>query len=204
MQLERVLETVGVDREKLPRFIRPAEKRGFPMGPLWFVLGAAATSAVAYFMTQPPRIVRGTSGKKVRDVMIDRVITIPASATLMEAAQRMRDSNVGVLPVLDGEQVVGVVTDRDLVVRGVARHASAGAVPVGEVSTKLLVCADPSWDVERAMQMMREHRIGRLPVVDESKRVVGILTLSSLALRSGEEGEALETAQEVSQRSARA
>jgi CBS domain-containing protein len=172
--------------------------------PIWMVLGAAAGAVGALWYRSPERGRAETRGKKIRHVMIDKVVTIAASATLMEAAQRMGDSNVGVLPVVDGEQVSGVITDRDLVVRGLARHANAGTLTVGECATKIPVCARPDWDVEEAMRLMSEHRIGRLPVVDDANRLVGMVTLSSLALRSGDDNEALGAAQQVSRRSARA
>jgi CBS domain-containing protein len=174
------------------------------IAPFWMALGAIAGAAGTMWLRSSERSRLGARGKKIRDVMIDKVVTIAASATLMEAAQRMGDSNVGVLPVVDGERVSGLITDRDLVIRGLARHANPGTLTVGECATKIPVCAHPEWDVEEAMRLMSAHRIGRLPVVDDANRLVGMVTLSSLALRSGDENEALEAAQQVSRRSARA
>jgi CBS domain-containing protein len=198
---ERVLESVDEGRDKLAGILRPRQRS---RAPFWMVLGAVAGAVGTVWLRSQDRSRVATRGKKIREVMIDKVVTIAASATLMEAAQRMGDSNVGVLPVVEGEQVSGVITDRDLVVRGLARHANAGAVTVGECATKIPVCARPEWDVEEAMRLMSEHRIGRLPVVDDANRLVGMVTLSSLALRSGDESEALGAAQQVSRRSARA
>jgi CBS domain-containing protein len=199
---ERVLEGVEEGRDRLADIIRPRHRS---FAPLWTMMLGAVVGAVGATVLRPPERARvATRGKKIREVMIDKVVTIPASATLMEAAQRMGDSNVGVLPVVEGEQVSGVITDRDLVVRGLARHANAGTLTVGECATKIPVCARPEWDVEEAMRLMSEHRVGRLPVVDDANRLVGMVTLSSLALRSGDENEALEAAQHVSRRSARA
>jgi CBS domain-containing protein len=200
----RVLDSVDEGRDRLADIIRPVRPRQRSLAPLWMVLGAAAGAVGTVLLRSQERSRTGTHGKKIRDVMIDKVVTIPASATLMEAAQRMGDSNVGVLPVVEGEQVSGVITDRDLVVRGLARHANAGTLTVGECATKIPVCARPEWDVEEAMRLMSEHRIGRLPVVDDANRLVGMVTLSSLALRSGDDNEALGAAQQVSRRSARA
>jgi CBS domain-containing protein len=75
---------------------------------------------------------------------------------------------------------------------------------VAECATWDIICAQAESSLEDAMEVMADSRIGRLPVVDADNRVIGILTLSSLALRSSRQGEALETAQEVSKRSARA
>ena len=135
--------------------------------------------------------------------MVDKVMTIDAGATLHEAAQLMLEGNVGVLPVLENGEVRGIVTDRDLVVRGLARHEYVHTVRVGECATKILVSARPDWTTDEAMRVMSEHQIGRLPVVDDRNQLVGMVTLSSLALRSGDERDTLETAQKVARRSAR-
>jgi CBS domain-containing protein len=135
--------------------------------------------------------------------MIDKVMTVDANATLREAAQIMLDGNVGALPVMEAGEVRGIVTDRDLVVRGIARYSEMSGVRVGEVATRILVSARPDWTVDEAMRVMSEHQIGRLPVIDDRHQVVGMVTLSSLALRGGDEEDALATAQNVSRRSAR-
>jgi IMP dehydrogenase len=84
-----------------------------------------------------------------------------------------------------------------------ARNMDVASTPVRYVATDELACARPDWDIEEALQVMGDCQIGRLPVVDEQDRVIGIVTLSSLALRSREQRDALHTAQEVSRRSAR-
>jgi CBS domain-containing protein len=167
---------------------------------LGLALGAAALSRLA-------RRRRRTGGSwgRIEDVMVGDVLTIEASATLTEAAQTMRDANVGVLPVTDGDGVLrGLITDRDLVVRAMARGADPTRTLVAECATRDLVCARRESPIEEALEVMGECQIGRLPVVDDDNRVIGIATLSSLALRSrDDEAEALHTAQAVSRRSAR-
>lgn len=171
---------------------------GVPQTYLWIGLGLLGAAVIATLMRG-----RTGSGTSVGDVMVRNVLTIEASATLLEAAQKMREANVGVLPVVDAGRLRGVVTDRDLVVRGMARGMDAAQTPVRYIASEDLACARADWDVEDAMQVMADCQVGRLPVVDDDNRVIGIVTLSSLALRSDEEHEALETAQEVSRRSAR-
>ncbi len=169
-----------------------------------FVLPAAgllAASTAALFLR---RRAHGASGRRVRDVMVDEVMTIDAGATIREAAQRMRDGNIGVLPVVEQGRLRAIVTDRDLVVRGLATGADPFTTRVGDCATGDIVCARAESPIEEAMEVMRDCQIGRLPVVDADNRVIGIVTLSSLALRSRQQSEALETAQEVSKRSARA
>jgi CBS domain-containing protein len=182
--------------------IIPRQKRGSEPY-LWFG-GGALIGALALFLSQKSGLSAGWSRGYVRDVMIHDVESIDASATLREAAQKMRDANVGVLPITQGGRIKGVITDRDIVVRGMARGADPSTTRVGECATTDAVAARPDWTVYQAMSVMAERQIGRLPVVDDSDAVVGIVTLSSLALRAGEKEEALDTAKQVSRRSARA
>jgi CBS domain-containing protein len=143
------------------------------------------------------------SGRTVKDVMIGNVISVDSSATLAEAAQLMRDGNVGVLPVVEGGRLRGLLTDRDIVVRAVARGLDARSTRVAECATPDIVSAKPEWSADEAGRAMARHQIGRLPVVDEDGHLVGIVTLSSLALRSHDAERALHAAEQVSRRSAR-
>ena len=184
-------------RDRLPR--RWMRGKGRYLLPAGRAASAAGALALAYTW-------RTRSGERheVREVMVNDVLTIEADATLVEAAQLMRDGNVGVLPVVEDGQLRGIVTDRDLVVRGMAEGTVPSMTRVAECATWDIVCARANSSIEEAMEVMADSRIGRLPVVDADNRVIGILTLSSLALRSQQQGDALETAQEVSKRSARA
>jgi CBS domain-containing protein len=177
--------------------------RAEPSRWLWLLVGGAA-GAAAMLASRRARGAVAWGARRVEDVMVHDVETIDASASLLQAAQRMRDANVGVLPVVEGGRLRGVLTDRDIVVRGVARGTDPSSLRAGEVASRDLVAARPDWPVQQAMDTMAMHQIGRLPVVDDSERVVGIVTLSSLALRSARQDEALDTAKEVSRRSARA
>ena len=141
---------------------------------------------------------------KVRDVMVRKVVTIEPSASLAEAAQRMREANVGVLPVVDEGEVRGVITDRDLVVRAVAEGVNVTSTAVGDYATTEPIVAHPDWPVDRAMEAMARAQIGRLPVVAYGYTLAGIVTLGSLALRSKKDKETLKAAKEVSRRSVKA
>jgi CBS-domain-containing membrane protein len=140
----------------------------------------------------------------VRDVMVTDVVTIEPSASLESAARAMERANVGVLPVIDEGRVRGVITDRDIVIRAVARGADASATRVEECLTSDVVAARPDWSTDEALQAMSNAQVGRLPVVDDDERLVGVVTLSSLALRTPGKTETLEAAEEVARRSARA
>jgi CBS domain-containing protein len=141
--------------------------------------------------------------KTVRDVMVGKIVTVEPSASLLDAANRMREANVGMLPIVESGRLRGVLTDRDLVVRGIARNLDPAATPVVECATEDPLCAEPDWDVDQCLQAMAREQVGRLPVVDSERRIVGVVTLSSLLLRGEDEGRALETARRVSERSAK-
>jgi CBS domain-containing protein len=136
--------------------------------------------------------------------MIKEVVTIDPSATLADAARQMRDHNVGILPVIVDGRVAGVITDRDLVVRAFAEGADPTLTVVGEFASGAPISVRPDAGLDETMDLMGECQVGRLPVVDDEHRLVGIVTLGSLALRSSQETETLHTARAVSQRSARA
>ena len=140
----------------------------------------------------------------VRDVMVSDVVTIDPAASLAVAARTMEQANVGMLPVIEDGRVRGLITDRDIVVRAVARDADAAVTQVGECLTRDVIFAHPEWTTEQAMQTMSNAQVGRLPVVDDQDRIVGVVTLSSMAFRARNKSEALKTAEEISRRSARA
>lgn len=185
----------------LSRMRRPEPRFESTYGWLWFGGGLAAALAVVGWRRAGMPLWKGRS---VGDLMARNVQTIDSSMNLTQAAQRMRDANVGVLPVVDGGRLKGIVTDRDLVIRGMASGVDPSSMRVSDVATHSLVAAREDWPLQRAMDTMASHQIGRLPVIDEHDRVVGIVTLSSLALRSPQQHQALDTAKEVSRRSARA
>jgi CBS domain-containing protein len=136
--------------------------------------------------------------------MVADVVTIDPSASLADAARRMQDANVGMLPVVDGDRVVGVITDRDIVVRAVARQRDPATTPVSECLSRDVIPAHPDWPTAQAIITMAQAQVGRLPVLDDDHRLVGVVTLSSMAFRSRHKIVALEAAQEISRRSARA
>ena len=135
---------------------------------------------------------------QVSEVMSREVHTLGPDATLMTAAQTMGELDIGAIPVCDGESLVGMVTDSDIVLRGVARGCRADDTRLREVMSE-----DTRWcfeddSVEEVVGQMREAQIRRMPVVDHEQHLVGMLSLGDVAVRVDEEdaGEALE---EISQ-----
>jgi len=146
---------------------------------------------------------QGRSQRKVRDIMVQDVVSIEPAASLTDAARAMEEANVGMLPVVQDGKVLGVITDRDIVVRAVAHEADPAATAVGDCLSINAIVAHPDWKPEQAMQTMAQAQVGRLPVLDDDDQLVGVVTLSSLAFRAPQKDEALAAAQEVSRRSAK-
>lgn len=117
----------------------------------------------------------------VRDVMTTDPVTLRRDAAVVEAARAMRDNSIGDVLVLDGGRVCGIVTDRDIAVRTVAEGRDPKGTRLGEICSGTLVCVSPTDTVERAVDLMRERSLRRLPVVD-GDRPVGIVALGDLAV----------------------
>jgi len=122
---------------------------------------------------------------QVAEVMTHGVRTIAPDDSMQIAAKVMEDLNVGAVPVCDGQRLVGMVTDRDIAVRGVAHSRPGETTPVSELMSR-----DPLWcfedePVEQAMDRMRDAQVRRLPVVDQARHLVGILSLGDLATTAG-------------------
>jgi CBS domain-containing protein len=120
-------------------------------------------------------------GDSIRDVMTPEPVTVATTTSLEQAARHMRDAGIGNVIVLEGEQITGILTDRDIVVRAVAEGWDPSQTPVGEVASRELTTIAPDETVDAAVALMRERSIRRLPVV-ESGRPVGIVSLGDLAL----------------------
>ncbi|MFE8605607.1 CBS domain-containing protein [Archangium violaceum] len=119
---------------------------------------------------------------KIRDVMTPDAVAAHPGTTLMAAAEMMRLLNVGSLPVVDGERVVGILTDRDIVVRGLALGFNPRTASVADVMTRNVQTCSVDDDVEDVAHQMRELQVRRLLVVDERERLIGIVSLGDLAM----------------------
>ena len=125
-------------------------------------------------------------GTKVREVMSDRPRCISPDTTVAEAAQLMESEDVGALPVLEGEELAGMVTDRDIVVRAVARGKDPRGMPVREVSSREVVSVHADEDLSEALKLMASYQVRRLPVVDDGNRLVGVLAQADVAMGAKE------------------
>jgi CBS domain-containing protein len=119
--------------------------------------------------------------KSVRDAMTENPRSIGASASVVEAARLMRDEHIGSLPITDDEELVGMITDRDITTRVVAEAADPKMTSVGDVVSRDLISVEPDEELEEAVQLMASHQVRRLPVV-ENGRLVGIVAQADVAL----------------------
>jgi len=119
---------------------------------------------------------------KVRDIMTPDPATLAPKATLGEAATLMKQHDCGSVPVVDGGRLVGIVTDRDIVVRVIAAGKDPKSVPVSEAMTADPVTVGPELSVDEAQRVMADHQVRRLPVVEDG-RVIGLVVIGQVARR---------------------
>lgn len=130
---------------------------------------------------------------ELRDIMTVNVESVGRNSSLEEAARLMKEYNVGAIPVCEGDNIIGIVTDRDIVLRGAADGNKLSWGTCGDVMTSNLITGTPEMDVHEAARIMADHQVRRLPVVENGK-LVGIVALGDLAVDSkfiNEAGDAL-------------
>jgi CBS domain-containing protein len=132
--------------------------------------------------------------KTIREVMTSKLCSIDADKPVAYAAKMMRDEDVGIAPIVEGDRLVGVLTDRDIAVRVVAEGRDPEQVKVTEVASSDLVTLDPQQDLEEALRLMARHQVRRLPVVEEDGRLVGVVAQADVAQHADEQqtGEVVE------------
>jgi len=124
---------------------------------------------------------------RIADIMTRNVETVGPSSTVQEAAERMKADNIGSLPVCVDSRVVGTITDRDITIRVTAEGRDARTTLVRDVITADVVTIRPLQEVAEAEQMMHDHQVRRLPVVEQDGRLVGYVTTATIAKREGDE-----------------
>lgn len=134
---------------------------------------------------------------KVKEIMTPNVETCGPNTTLQEVASKMKELDVGSIPVSDNEKLVGIVTDRDIVTRGIAEKISLDT-PVSDILSSDIVKGNTEMDVEEAAELMADHQIRRLPIV-ENDQLVGIVSLGDIAVKDKTYGNADIALDEVSE-----
>ncbi len=120
----------------------------------------------------------------VADVVTRRLVVISPSASISAAAAAMRDSDVGILPVLEGDRLIGILTDRDIVVRVVADRKAPTDLSAGDIMTEEVHCCRDDDDVEEVALRLGSLGIRRMPVLDQSGNIVGIVSLDDIAVHA--------------------
>ena len=120
-------------------------------------------------------------GTKVHEVMTDSPRCVTPETPVAEAARLMKSENVGSLPILEGEMVTGIVTDRDIVINAVAEGKNPSGMPVREVASREVIKINAGDDLSSALQLMANEQVRRLPVVDDDGKLVGILAQADIA-----------------------
>jgi CBS domain-containing protein len=122
---------------------------------------------------------------KVKDVMHRGVEWVEPETPIAEIARKMLDEDIGSVPVGENDRLVGMVTDRDIVTRGLARVKNCLDLVAKDVMSKPIVYARADEDLDDALHIMVKNQIRRLPVIDENKRLVGILSLGDISVKAG-------------------
>ena len=135
--------------------------------------------------------------QKISEVMSSDVQTISPDATIEEAAQEMRDGDFGLVPVAEDEELLGVITDRDIAIRAVAEGKDPSTL-VREIMSEEVVWASEDDSVEDAARIMSDHQIRRLSVVDAEQHLVGIVSLGDFAVDSADIQPVVEALSDIS------
>jgi CBS domain-containing protein len=137
-------------------------------------------------------------GQSIREAMTTQPKSVESSTSAVDAARLMEAENVGSVPVVEGGQLVGMITDRDIAVRVVGEAKDPQSTTVGEIASRELVTVDPQQNLDEALRLMAQHQVRRLPVVEEDGRLVGILAQADVA-REGDDRATGQMVQQISE-----
>ena len=141
---------------------------------------------------------------QIREIMTPQVEVIAPNASVRDAAMKMKDLDVGAIPVCDGQKLTGLVTDRDITVRAIAEGRNPADMKVSEIMSGDIAYCFEEDDIEKAAEVMESKQIRRLPILNRDKKLAGIISLGDISVRSERRGkqkaaEALEDISEPSQ-----
>ena len=137
-------------------------------------------------------------GKKIQEVMTSNPCSIDADKPVSYAAKMMKDEDVGFAPIVEGDKLIGTVTDRDIAMKVVAEGRDPQSTTVREIASTNLVTIDPRQDLDDALRLMASNQVRRLPVVEEDGRLVGVVAQKDVA-EQGDDAKTGEVVQEISQ-----
>jgi CBS domain-containing protein len=136
--------------------------------------------------------------KSIQELMTKNPRSIDAGKSVAYAAKMLRDQDVGLAPIVEGDRLVGTVTDRDITIRVVAEGKDPETTKVKEIASINLVTLDPRQDLDQALKLMAKHRVRRLPVIEEGGRLVGVVAQADIA-KSADEKQTGYVVEQISQ-----
>lgn len=140
----------------------------------------------------------GPGSRHVRDVMTANPECVSEKDSIRDAARIMKDQDTGVVPVVDGKKIIGLITDRDIVVRGIAEGKNLESVRVNELMTKSVRSVREDATVSEVLNLMGSAEIRRIPVVNDRDELVGIVSMGDIATGTNQDGKVGKTVEEIS------
>jgi CBS domain-containing protein len=136
-------------------------------------------------------------GQIIKDVMTSNPCSIDAEKSVAYAAKMMREEDVGLAPIVEGDKLIGMLTDRDVAIRVVAEGRNPEQVKVADVASKQVVTIDPQQDLDEALRIMAKHQVRRLAVLEEDGKLVGVVAQADIA-REGDDMQTGKLVEEIS------
>jgi CBS domain-containing protein len=136
---------------------------------------------------------------KIDEIMTRKVECVEPTLPIAKAAEKMRDLDIGFLPICENDKLTGAVTDRDITVRSVAQGRDPRLAPVSEIMTQDIFFCYEDEDVDRVARYMQEKEVRRIVILNRQKRLVGVVSLGDIARTSGEQGLAGETLGQIAE-----
>jgi len=141
----------------------------------------------------------GPGSRHVRDVMTPNPECVTEKDSIQDVARIMKKQDTGVVPVVDGKKVIGMVTDRDIVVRGIAEGKDCSSLRVNEIMTKHVRSVKEDASVSEVLDLMSKAEIRRVPVVNDKNELVGIVSLGDVATNTNQDGPVGQTVEHISE-----
>lgn len=136
---------------------------------------------------------------QIKDVMTPDVVTLSPTSKATQAAEAMKSLNVGAIPICDGKRLLGMVTDRDLVVRVMAEHRNPETEMIRSIMTTDVDYCYEDQTVEEAAQVMQDRQVRRMPIINHDKELVGIVSLGDVAMKGTDQSTTAEALEQISQ-----
>ena len=141
----------------------------------------------------------GPGSRHIRDVMSPDPECVSEKDSIRDVARIMKDADTGVVPVVDGKKIIGLITDRDIIVRGLAEGKNLENVRVNELMTKSIRSVREDSSVDEALELMGSAEIRRVPVVNQNDELVGIVSLGDIATQANRDGKVGQTVENISE-----